>query len=182
MAVAPFGISAVGSVTGLTQLPCDHRGSFLLDAVFVEDQLYQFGSFGVDADLAVLHIVTQHRRAKYHATLHLSGLTPGHSGGGLTAFLLGDGTHDGQPKFGVRVLGAEAVIHENYVDAEGFQLTGISDGVQVVSGKSADFLGDDQLELAHIGIVDHTVKLRTLLGGRAGDTLVSRCQVRTKYF
>ena len=83
-----------------------------------------------------------------------------------------DGTHDGQPQLCIQFQSADAVIHEKNADAQGFQFSCVADGIQDVSGEPADFLGDDQAELTHFGVADHTVELDSLFCAGSGDTFI----------
>ena len=131
-ASVPTDASPVGSVARLPQLPGDHRGSLLLHAVLVKDQAYQLRALWICCQASILYIIAQQGTAEHHPLLHPPGLAPLHPAGGLAALLLGDGAHNGQPKLGVRLQGADAVVHKQYAHTQGLQLPGIGDGVQDV--------------------------------------------------
>ena len=72
----------------------------------------------------------------------------------------------------MEVWNADAVVHKENANAQGFQLSRVANGVQDVSGEPADLFRDNQLEFAHFGIADHAVELGSLLCTGAGDALV----------
>ena len=173
MAVGPFDVAAIGGVPRLPQLPGDDGSPLLLNAVLPEDQPHQLGPLGVDGHAAVFHIIAQQRPSEDHSPLHLPGLTPLDPGGRLAALLLGDGAHDGKPQLRVRLQGVDGVVHKQDTHAQPSQLPGVGNGVQDVSGETADLLGDNQPEFPHVGVVNHPVEGCPLFGGCARDALVS---------
>ena len=45
------------------------------------------------------------------------------------------------------------------------KIAGILDRVQRITGKTGNFLGDDQIKFASLGIVNHSVKVFSFFGG-----------------
>ena len=52
------------------------------------------------------------------------------------------------------------------------QLADVFQAIQRVSGKSADGLGDNHVDVSGLAVVNHTVKVLTLFGAGAGNTII----------
>ncbi len=148
-------------------------GAFVLVDELVEDEPDDFRALLIDMEFTVPDIIAQHIPAEHHALLHTPALPPLDPVGGLAAFLLRDGGHDGEPQLGVRIQRVDVVVHEDDADAEFLELAGVEDAVQRVAGETADLLRDDQVEGAPLGIGHHPVEGVALLGAGAGDALVN---------
>ena len=90
-------------------------------------------------------------------------MTEFHTRGQLAQFILRDRRHDGQSQFGILIERIDVVVLEEYTDAVAQKLARVLDGVKRVSGEAGDFFGDDQVELAFGGVLDHAVKVLTFL-------------------
>ena len=150
----------------------------LLHAVAVAgvepEQLPDHGSFGfVNDQPPVLLLVAENPAvAQHHPGFDGLLVAELHPGGELAQFVLGDGGHDGQPQLGIFVQGVDVVVLEEHPHPMAQKLPGKLDGVQSISGKAGDFLGDDQIEFVQGGVFDHAVEVFPLLGGNTGKTLV----------
>lgn len=60
--------------------------------------------------------------------------------------------------------------------------SGDLEAVQRVPGEAADGFDDDHVHLATLALANELVEFIPLFHTGAGDTLISRCQVRTKEF
>ena len=172
IAPLPFCFSGRTAISCLPQLPGDDGGPFLLDAVLAEDQPDKLRFLRLYLYLSILYLIPQQRTAENHAPLHLAGLAPFHPGRGFPTLLLGHRGHDRQPELRVGIQGADAVVHEKHPYPQRLQLPGVGNGVQNISGKTADLFGDDQLKLSFTGVADHAFELLPLFRGGAGDPLV----------
>ena len=92
--------------------------------------------------------------------------------GDFAAFLLGEGSHDGEPKLTIAVHGPDIVLHEVHFHTDVLQFSCSHQGVHRVSCEAADLTGHDQVELSRTGIFQHFQKGRSLLRLGAGDALV----------
>ena len=153
-------------------LPGDDGGAFFLYAVLTENLPDDFRALRVDAHLPVLHIVAQQGPAEHHPLLHPPGLSPLHPGRRFSALLLGNRSHDGQPKLGVRLQSTDPVVHKQNTYPQCFQLSGVGDGVQYISRKTADLLGKDQVKFPQMGVGNHSIEGGSFLRRRSGDSFV----------
>ena len=95
------------------------------------------------------------------------------------AFLLSKARHDRKEHlaFGIqRVYGLLLKIDWNVLVLE---LPDVLEAVESVSGKSADGLGDDHVNVSGHALVNHAVELVTLFGVGTGDAIVRKyaCQL-----
>ena len=86
-----------------------------------------------------------------------------HAAAELAKLVLGDTGHDGQTKLGVLVKGVDVVILEEHPYTGGQELPGVPDGVQGITGKTGNFLGNDQVEFPLAGIVYLRLKFSRLM-------------------
>ena len=100
-------------------------------------------------------------------------MTEFHTGTELSQFILGDGGHDGQAKFGIFIQGVDIVVLEENTHTVTQQLAGILDGIQGITGKAGNFLGNHKIELVLCGILNHPVEILTLFRGDTGKTFVN---------
>ena len=107
-----------------------------------------------------------------HAVVHGSLLTAFHTDRSLAAFILGQSSHDGEPKLTITVECFDAVIDEVHLDTMLPQHSGVLQGVYGVSCEPGNLTGDDHIKLVLPGILHHAHKFRALFCGSAGDTLV----------
>lgn len=121
-----------------------------------------------------VHIIVAVDAAVAEHTALLDGLAAAelHAGGNLAAFVLGDAGHDGEPQLTVRVQGVDAVVHEKHAHVPAQQVAGVGEGINGVAGKTADLLGEDQVEAAFLAVLDHLQKVLTLADAGAADALV----------
>ena len=91
----------------------------------------------------------------------------------LAQLILSDAGHDGQPQLRVLVEGVDVVVLEEHAHPGGQQLPGVLDGVQGVSGKAGDLLGDDQVEQPCLGVLHHPMEVVPLFGGGRRQALVN---------
>ena len=89
---------------------------------------------------------------------------------------------DGHKKLTIALEGIDVLLLKYDADPHELQLTNIFDALCRISGKPGDGLGDDVVDLTPPAIPDHSLELITFICSGAGNALVSRCQVRTKYF
>ena len=66
----------------------------------------------------------------------------------------------------------DVVIKEQNAHVPPPKLTGDLQRIHCITGKTADLLCHDQIDLPHLRRVDHTVELHPLFGRSAGDALV----------
>ena len=67
----------------------------------------------------------------------------------------------------------DVVILKKYAHATAQQLARVLDRVERVSGEAGDFFGDNQIELTFSSVLDHAVKVLTLLRRDTGQALVN---------
>ena len=140
----------------LKQLP--HHGRLLL----VDDKAAVLLAVAKDTAVAQHHIVLDGLlMAEFYAAAELAQL------------VLGDGGHDGQPQFGVLVKGVDIVVLEEYAHATAKKLPRKLDGVQCITCKTGDLLGDDKVKGIIRRVIDHAVEVLTALGGDTGQALVN---------
>ena len=140
----------------LEQLPY-HRRLFL-----VNDQPAVFLAIAENAAVSQHHVILDGLlMAEFYAAAELAQL------------VLGNGRHDGQPQLGVLIEGVDIVVLEEHAHAVAKELPRELDGVQRVTGKTGDLLGDDQIKFVLRCILDHAVEVLTVLGGDAGQALVN---------
>ena len=100
-------------------------------------------------------------------------MTEFHTRGQLAQLVLRDRRHDGQAQFGILIERVDVVVLEEYTDTVAQKLARVLDRVERVSGEAGDFFGDDQVELTFSGVLDHAVKVLTLLRRDTGQALVN---------
>ena len=117
---------------------------------------------------AVLPITKDPAVAQHHTLLDGLLMTKLHTAGQLAQLILGDAGHDGQPQLAVLIQGVDVVILEKHPYPGGQQSAGILDGIQGISGKTSDLLGNDQIKKSRLSILDHPVEILPILcsGGR----------------
>ena len=164
--------SMIGTISFPVQKSDNLSGSNLLHRIFLENQPNKFCPFRFNGQLAILYVVAHKRTAKYNPFFHLSGLPPDHPVGGFPAFILSHRCHDGEPQFSIAVHGVDVVGHEFHRNTDSFQFPGIAQGIYNIPGKTADFLGQNQLEFSFMGILNHPVKLDAFPGTGSGRALV----------
>ena len=114
MAVAPFGIPSICAKACFPHFPGNHSRTFLLNPIFLKNQLDQLCPFWIDRNFPIFHVIPQQRRPKYHTPLHLPGLSPLDAGGGFAALLLCNGTHNREPQFRIWIQRIDAVVHKQH--------------------------------------------------------------------
>ena len=85
------------------KLACDDVCAFVFICKLMEDKPHDFGAVFIDGHFAVFNIVAQHTSAEHNALFHLAFLSPFHTFGRLTAFLLRNRGHDRQAKLCIAV-------------------------------------------------------------------------------
>ena len=101
------------------QLPNHHRLIFIYNQTAI--------LFDISKDAAV---------AQHYILLNGLLMPEFHTGGQLAEFILCDGGHDGQTKFGVLVKGIDVVVLEKDTYSRIQELSGILDRVQRITGKA----------------------------------------------
>ena len=81
--------------------------------------------------------------------------------------------HDRQQKFTLAVEGPDVFFFKIDLDVVLLEFPDGSQAIDCVSGKAADRLRDNQVDLAIKGICNHLLELLTLFGIGAGDAFVS---------
>ena len=138
------------------QLPHHHRLIFIYNQTAI--------IFDISKDAAV---------AQHYILLDGLLMPEFHTGGQLAEFILCDGGHDGQTKFGVLVEGVDIIVLEKDTDSRIQQLSGILDRVQRIASKTGDFLCDNKIKFTGFCIVYHAIEILTALGGDTGQSLVN---------
>ena len=172
MGVGPFRIAAMCSIPRLPKFPSNDSSSLFLHAIFVEDQPDDLRALWIYCQATILYIIAQERPSKHYPLLHPPGLSPLHPGRRFSALLLGNRSHDGQPKLGVRLQSTDPVVHKQNTYPQCFQLSGVGDGVQYISRKTADLLGKDQVKFPQMGVGNHSFEGGSFLRRRSGDSFV----------
>ena len=151
----------------------------LLHAVLTRGvQLKQFPHHGglilVDHQPPVVLSVAEDTAVAQHHTV-FDGLLVSelHAAGQLAQFVLGDAGHDGQAQLAVLVQGVDVVILEEHPDPGVQQFTGVLDGVQSVTGKTGDLLGDDEVKESGAAVLYHAVEVFALPRGGGRQALVN---------
>lgn len=100
------------------------------------------------------------------------------------AFLLGKTRHDRDQHFALGVHCVDRLLLEVDRDVLVLQLPDVLEAVEGVSGKTADRLRDDHVDVPSHALVDHAVELVTLFGIGAGDAVVRKytCQHPVRIF
>lgn len=95
------------------------------------------------------------------------------------AFLLGKARHDRDQHLAFSVQRVDGFLLKinRYVFV--FQLPDVLEAVESVSGKSADGLGDDHVDVSGHALVDHSVEFVTLFCVGTGNTVV--CKYARKF-
>ena len=99
-------------------------------------------------------------------------LSPGDVFGNAAAFFLRQRGHNGDEQFTLAVKGVDTLFFKVAFHAVLFQLSDGDQAVNRVSRKSADRLGNDEVNFAVQGIRDHFFEPLTALGVSAGNALV----------
>ena len=100
-------------------------------------------------------------------------MTEFHAAGELPKLFLGNGGHNGQAQFRISLQCEDIVVLEKYAHTALQQLPGKANGIQGVTGKPGDLLGDDEIKKILRSVLDHPVKVLPLLRGDAGQTLIN---------
>ena len=148
-----------GVLIGGVQLKqLSYHGSLLL----VNDKAAVLLAVAEDAAVAQHHIILDGLlMAEFHAAAE------------LTQLILRDRGHDGQPQLGVLVKGVDIVVLEEYAHATAKKLPRKLDGVQCITCKTGDLLGDDKVKGIIRRVIDHAVEVLTALGGDTGQALIN---------
>lgn len=91
-------------------------------------------------------------------------LSPGDVFGNAAAFFLCQRGHDGDEQFALAVKGVDALLFKVTLHSVLFQLSDGDQAVNRVSCKSADRLGNDEVNFAVQGIGDHLFETLTAFG------------------
>ena len=99
-------------------------------------------------------------------------MTPGYILRDGTAFFLGQAGHNRDEKFALAVQGVDVLLFKVDLDALLLELSHRNEAVHRVSGKSADRLGDNEVNLSVQCVLDHLIEAIALFHVGAGNTLV----------
>ena len=80
------------------------------------------------------------------------------------AFLLCKGCHDGQKDFALGIHRIDVLFFKVHGNVLFLQFPDVFQAIQSVAGKSADGLGNDHVDFGCHAVLNHAVKLFTLLG------------------
>ena len=108
-----------------------------------------------------------------HAVIHRGLLTALDADGSLTAFVLRQGCHDGEPKLTITVKGFDTVVYEVHLHAMLFQHSGILQSIHRVSGEPGYLAGQDHVKPVLFCIFHHPHKLRPFFSGCASDAFIN---------
>ena len=148
------------------------------------EHLTDDGGFRLDNLQSPVNLVVPEQivLSKQHAVLLRTLKAEARALGQLAHLVLRDGGHDGEPQFGILVKGVDVVVLKVHAHAAAQQLTRVAQTVECISGETADFLGDDEVKAAALGILHHFEELLASLDRRAADTLIhiasGECPVR----
>ena len=98
---------------------------------------------------------------------------PGYVLRNRTALFLGKAGHYRNQQLTFGVKGPDVFLLEIDLHTGFFQFSDGGQAVDRISGKAADRLGDDQVDLSSQGILDHLIETVTAFCAGAGDALVS---------
>ena len=87
-------------------------------------------------------------------------------------FLLRQGCHDCHQNFSLGIQCIDILLLEEHRDVHVFQLTRIFQAIDGVSGKTADRLGKNHIDLSSFAVLDHPVEAFSLGCVGAGNTVV----------
>ena len=73
--------------------------------------------------------------------------------------MLCQGSHDGQKHLAFGIQGVDILLLEEHRNVQRLQLPRVLEAVQGVSRKSADGLGEDQVDLSGFAVCTHAVEL-----------------------
>ena len=172
--LAPFGFTARGRNTKIHKVLADAGCRFALKEQSV-NQPYDFGFLFVDDGNAVLATVIAEKlfiRHRYLTVCKTLSLTPGDILGNAPALFLGKAGHDGYQQFALAVKGVDVLFFKEHLHMMLFQLSDGNQAVYRISCKSADRLGDDEVDFACQGICHHFIETLTAFRIRAGNTLI----------
>lgn len=139
------------------------------------DQADNFSLFFVYHQIAVRAFVIAEERTVGEAHLAVShpfAMTPGDVFRNTPAFLLGKAAHDGQQQFAFSVKSPDVFLLEKAFYAMLFQLPDGGQAVHSIPGKTADALGDDQIDFPGKGVYHHFVEPITVLCRDRADALI----------
>ena len=122
---------------------------------------------------AVFHIAEDTAVTQNHLVLDGLLMTKLDTAGKLAQLVLCDRGHNRQPELRIFVQGVDIVILKKHAYTAAEKLTGVLDGVQCVSCKTGNFLGDHKVKFVLCGILNHPVEILTFLGGNAGQTFIN---------
>ena len=88
------------------------------------------------------------------------------------AFLLGKGCHDGKQHLALGVHRVDGLFFKENRNVQILEFTDVFQAIQRVTGKSADRLGDDHVDISGMALFDHAVEFITLFGVRTCDSVV----------
>ena len=146
---------------GPGQLPGDGVGALALHQKVVVYPAYHLGLLRLHGELSTPQgVAVDGVVPEDYPPAHGLELAPAGPLGDLAALLLGHAGHDGETELPVVVPGVNAVIQKEHPDSVGLELTGDLEGVHGVAGEAADLLGEDQVDLARHGPLDHPSELR----------------------
>lgn len=133
----------------------------------IVDEPDDFGLLRLDDQMVVLPAVAVNREASVGDTLleTLSG-APFHVLREAPDFLLCEGSQQGQHDLAVTAEGIDAFLLEPNLDAQFLQVPDGLQQVNSVSGKAGDALGEDDVYLPGLAVVEHPLEL--LSAGRLG--------------
>ena len=88
------------------------------------------------------------------------------------AFLLGKGRHDGKQHLALGVHCVDGLFLEENRNVQVLEFADVFQAVKRVTGKSADRLGDDHVDVSSMAFFDHAIKLVTLFCIRTCDSVI----------
>ena len=152
---------------------CDGAGAFIIVNILMKYPFYNFRFFGNKYQLALFNGISEQATVAPDITFfHASTYAPLDTLGYLSGFLLGQRCHDRQTKFAVLIISIDTVIHENDVDIQIFQLSGVVEGIDGITGETADFFCKYSVNHSTLAVGYHFIKPFTMRGRCSCNTFI----------
>lgn len=139
------------------------------------DAFYDDRLLWVDHQISVRATVVAKEALKWNRDLAVCkalSLTPCAVLGNAAAFFLSQGGHDGQQQFAFAIECPDVLFFKIDLNTGFLELADGGQAVYGVSGKSADRLGDDEVNFAVQRIGNHLLEAFAALGAGSGNTFI----------
>lgn len=167
-----YACAVAPAVAFVVQYILNFAYAVLARGVLLKDKAHHFRLALVYSKAAVLFVVAENAVvAHYVAVFDSTLVSPADALGQLAHLVCSDTGHYGKAQLAVGVYGADIVILKKHPHTRSEQLTGVGQAVNSVTGKTADLLGEYEVERARLAVLDHAHKIGAVDGVLSADAV-----------